>query len=380
MRKIFLFFIPLLFIFLYSCSKPQNSEKQNESELGNSTHRQINLKGTELLDPQFKVKKYVVLEVIPESYFADIDKLIIQDSTIYVMDAFVKKKVFAFDIEGNFIRAYGAIGDAPGEYQKLTDFEVDENGDVQILDRQQQKIHIYNKSGNFKESKSTEFRAAAFKLLEDGYLFSLVPSSWEASPKTKLIKTDFEFNVLQKFFNYPDQFKDLKGDFNILNEAGEEILYHKPVSDSVFFFNSNGELIQSVNIDFGNNTVPNELKNDYSILIEKQSNADFLYFSQPPILFKNILLGHIYEGGRKGILLIDIENQKSKQKLFKPNGLDHSLMEFPVYNWNDSLLLSYVDIDIMENDVNQEQFPEEFQNYIQEHNGLGLVFSSYGAE
>jgi hypothetical protein len=55
-------------------------------------------------------------------------------------------------------------------------------------------------------------------------------------------------------------------------------------------------------------------------------------------------------------------------------------MEFPVYNWNDSLLVSYVEIDIMENDVNQEQFPEEFQNYIQEHNGLGLVFSSYGAE
>jgi hypothetical protein len=120
--------------------------------------------------------------------------------------------------------------------------------------------------------------------------------------------------------------------------------------------------------------------NLYGYFNKKQFSSDFLYFSQPPILFKNILLGHIYEGGRKGILLIDIENQKSKRKLFKPNGLDHSLMEFPVYNWNDSLLLSYVDIDIMENDLNQEQFPEDFRKYIKKHNGLGLVFSSYGTK
>lgn len=377
MRKIFLIVNPLFFALLVSCSKPQNSEKQNSSELANSNHKHIDLIQTESLDPKFQVKKYVALEVIPASYFADIDKLIIHDSTIYIMDAFVKKKVFAFDIDGNFIRSYGAVGDAPGEYQKLIDFEVSENGDVQILDRQQQKIHIYDKSGGFKESKSTEFRGEAFKLLEDGYLFSLVPYSLENSPKTKLIKTDFEFNVQQKFFNYHDEFKELKGDFNILNATGKEVLYHKPVSDSIFFFNSNGGLAHSMSIDYGKQSVPNGLKNDYSLLIEKQSNADFLYFSQPPILFKNILLGHIYEGGRKGILLIDVENHKSKRKLFKPNGLDHSLMEFPVYNWNDSLLVSYVEIDIMENDVNQEQFPEEFQNYIQEHNGLGLVFSTY---
>jgi len=95
----------------------------------------------------------------------------------------------------------------------LTDFEVSENGDVQILDRQQKKIHIYDKSGGFKESKSTGFRAEAFKLLEDGYLFSLVPYSLEASPTSKLIKTNLEFNVQQKFFNYHDEFKDLKEGF-----------------------------------------------------------------------------------------------------------------------------------------------------------------------
>lgn len=186
------------------------------------------------MDPKFKVRKYVALEVIPDSYFADIDKLVIHDNTIYVMDAFVKKKIFAFDIEGNFIRDYGAIGDAPGEYQKLTDFEVAENGDVQILDRQRKKIHIYNEAGDFKVSKSTDFRAEAFKLLKDGYLFSLIPYSLKSSPKSKLIKTDLEFNILQKFFNYHDEIKNLKGVFNFLNEEGEEVLYHKPVSDFIF--------------------------------------------------------------------------------------------------------------------------------------------------
>jgi len=94
MRKIFLIVTPLFFALLVSCSKPQNSEKQNDSELANPTHRKINLEETESLNPQFKVKKYVALEVIPASCFAAIDKLIINDSSIYIMDAFVKKKFF----------------------------------------------------------------------------------------------------------------------------------------------------------------------------------------------------------------------------------------------------------------------------------------------
>jgi hypothetical protein len=57
--------------------------------------------------------------------------------------------------------------------------------------------------------------------------------------------------------------------------------------------------------------------------------------------------------------------------------MDHTLMEFPVYIWNDSLLLSYIDIDILENDINIDRFPKDFRDYIRKHNGLGLVFSSY---
>lgn len=372
--------IPLFSIMAISCSQSKKSEKLIESDIGKSNQLDINLDETESFDPYFRVEKYVALEVIKEAYFADIDKLIIHKDIIYIMDALVKKKVFAFDINGDFIRSYGAIGDAPGEYQKLTDFEVAENGDVQILDRQQKKIHIYNEMGDFKISKITDFRAEAFKILDDGYLFSLVPYSMGSDLNPKLIKTDLEFNVLQSFFNYSIDFKDLKGDFNILKDAGDLVLYHKPVNDSIFLFDSEGALTQSINIDFNNKKVPEELKNDFSILVEKQSNSDFLYFSQPPILFNEILLGHIYEGGNKGVLIIDVENRKSKRKVFKPNKMDHTLMEFPVYNWKDSLLVSYVDIDIIENDVNKDLFPEEFKNYIKKHNGLGLVFSSFGSD
>ncbi|RUA32157.1 MAG: hypothetical protein DSY77_12100, partial [Bacteroidetes bacterium] len=216
--------IPLFSIMAISCSQSKKSEKLIESDIGKSNQLDINLGETESFDPYFRVEKYVALEVIKEAYFADIDKLIIHKDIIYIMDALVKKKVFAFDINGDFIRSYGAIGDAPGEYQKLTDFEVVENGDVQILDRQQKKIHIYNEMGDFKISKSTDFRAEAFKILDDGYLFSLVPYSMGSDLNPKLIKTDLEFNVLQSFFNYSIDFKDLKGDFNILKDAGDLVL------------------------------------------------------------------------------------------------------------------------------------------------------------
>jgi hypothetical protein len=52
-------------------------------------------------------------------------------------------------------------------------------------------------------------------------------------------------------------------------------------------------------------------------------------------------------------------------------------MEFPVHNWGDSLLLSYLDVDILENHKNHEQFPEDFRKYIKKYKGLGLVGSSF---
>jgi len=47
-----------------------------------------------------------------------------------------------------------------------------------------------------------------------------------------------------------------------LSNAVEELLYHKLVGDSIFFFNSNGTMAQSMSIDYGSQSVPEELQKD----------------------------------------------------------------------------------------------------------------------
>lgn len=97
---------------------------------------------------------YIPLENIEESTIGNIDKVLFLKN-FYILDKKMSKAVFIFSNDGRFLNKIHKLGKGPGEYQYLTDFDIDLSGNIYIYDHQSGKIIKYNKNGTYLETYIT---------------------------------------------------------------------------------------------------------------------------------------------------------------------------------------------------------------------------------
>jgi DNA-binding beta-propeller fold protein YncE len=68
---------------------------------------------------------------------------------VYVTDGYGNSRVVKFDREGVFIKAWGAKGAAPGQFDLPHTIVIDDSDLVYVGDRQNQRIQIFNTNGDF---------------------------------------------------------------------------------------------------------------------------------------------------------------------------------------------------------------------------------------
>ena len=86
-----------------------------------------------------------------KSLIGSIDKLVVFNEKLYVLDGQIAKGLFVFDWDGRFIRKIGSLGQGPGEYINIRDFTLNtDNNEIIILDNH--KILFFNFDGNFLKS------------------------------------------------------------------------------------------------------------------------------------------------------------------------------------------------------------------------------------
>ncbi|MCH7411816.1 6-bladed beta-propeller [Belliella sp. DSM 111904] len=70
---------------------------------------------------------YIPLETSEACLIGEVDKVLIDENLIYVLDKRIVNAAFVFDGEGNFVKQLGRKGEAEGEYLELGDmFFIDE--------------------------------------------------------------------------------------------------------------------------------------------------------------------------------------------------------------------------------------------------------------
>lgn len=79
--------------------------------------------------------RVVALETHEDALLGNIGKVVVDPDTndILVGDFRSAKRVFRFSEQGTFLRAYGAVGEGPGEYQNLTNFTLGDDGRLFLL-------------------------------------------------------------------------------------------------------------------------------------------------------------------------------------------------------------------------------------------------------
>jgi DNA-binding beta-propeller fold protein YncE len=72
-----------------------------------------------------------------------------KNGDIYISDGYGNSRVVKFDRDGNYIKAWGKWGTAPGEFDLPHSIAIDKQGRVYVADRENQRIQIFDADGNF---------------------------------------------------------------------------------------------------------------------------------------------------------------------------------------------------------------------------------------
>ena len=261
MKNIIILLLPL---FLNSCKNISNREINvdidNSITITINEFDQIKTRFSELL----KNYKYIKLDTHPEHIIGSIDKIIISEGLIYILDRHSAKSIFTFDLNGNFINQIKKLGKGPGEYLSINDFFIDSvNNSIFLFDNKAKRLIEYSLSGDYKKdynlpeiySRSFYFDCYTGKFL---YYLGFKPQKIEAGSKVLNRYNLLFYNKKRKLYGKALNIKYIeteKRDFNFFNNySGLSFVYG--YTDKIFRIDIEDAIVEPVyTIDFGNHSL-----------------------------------------------------------------------------------------------------------------------------
>lgn len=237
----------LVILTFWSCDNEKTSSNSNTNvqifDLENCTDGQSD-------SLKIKELKYIPLETRSECLMSSINKMLVKDNKIYILDNDVANSIFVFSLEGKFIYKINKPGKGPGEYLSLIDFDVDKFGNIFVNDQMSRKIIKYSNNGaNFLEISNTDlyylylnYVSDSLMIFEDYRYFTDINNQKEPcgivywNPVTK--------KVVDRFFplrkrNYEEI---ARTSARVIWNSGEKLSYLRSFSDTIYELQENGPI------------------------------------------------------------------------------------------------------------------------------------------
>jgi len=146
------------------------------------------------LDSMFTVLRYIQLETTSDALIGNhIGKIRKFNGKYYISSD--RKELLIFGNDGSFVRKISSLGNGPGEYRMLSDFDVLPNNDIAILDAR--KVIIYDEEGGYKRDIPLSINCFNIKDL-NGKEF-LIYSSGE---EYVIYQCDYNGKIIEKYFKH----------------------------------------------------------------------------------------------------------------------------------------------------------------------------------
>ena len=286
---------------------------------------------------------YIKLEDNAESALSGIDKLIIKNERIYLLDVMTsrsQKSLLVFDMNGKFLHKVGRQGRGPGEYPMYINFNVNDKGEVLIYDISNQNIMIYDANGKYIKSIESSFGIHDFTILDDKYMLALnIPG--DQSEQDKVVLTSDFVEQERAYFKYDKEFLGNRSSLRNFQPYGDKIAYMYPVSDTLYLFNKKGVPEYAYFFDFGNQKLPEELKNDAFKVVSEEKI--YTYINEIPVCIKDYIFAVMTMNDKRCIAVYDIANNRSTYEVISPENFSVDNVNLPLYAISDSHIVSYLD-------------------------------------
>lgn len=315
-------------IIMYACCiscSVKDKNKQNE-ELYSGERVKVDLK-KEYKDSKFPNTNYSMfvqrLEDSEDYPIGHIDKLIVDDKKIYILDRYKAKSVFIYNRNGKLLHVINHIGRGPGEFGVPQDFDVDKKtGNVIVLDTNLRKVVFYSPKGEYIKEFKCDFFSNRIVFDNDNNIIVDTGNIPSEDSNYYLRKVDQNGKLLSTFF--PSNPSTVGITFNPRNpfqQCGKNLFYLPTLSNNIYVLEGDSSRI-AYHIDFGddwpsddfcksvNKLHPLEIRNmvlekNYAAFLNCIQTKDVLHID----FYKQKQYSFYYHKKTKKSLLISMEDK-----------------------------------------------------------------------
>lgn len=232
---------------------------KNPTTIDIAKNPKYTIKDTDFIDIQSSIS----LDSTDDALLGDVLKVFEIKGEYYVVDA-IYSNIKVFDNGGRINRYIGKIGEGPGEYTRLFDADFNElDSTMLIYSNDSRRLNEYNLDGTFIKQKNIPLFGYYFAIVpqEHSYYFYINYNSSELNQKHNLLVTDYDFNVLGRYFPYPkDEISAFSYSGKIIKNK-EGVLLANALEDTVYQL-STTQYYPKYFFDFGSYACPIDIKND----------------------------------------------------------------------------------------------------------------------
>ena len=256
--------------------------------------------------------KYIRLETNKKSSFGDIDKVIIDDDRIIILDRNIAKKVLMFDLDGNFICQIGKAGKGPDEFELIQDVDIDtDKKQVVLFDVSSRKLLFYNYNGDFiKNVQLDSYPGMTLGVISSNkYAFYLHRPVEKGEKQLLFYNSDGNF-IDQKFdlknrkvvFAMPDYFA----------RQGNNLFFIPIFGDKLFRIQKDGKISEVFDFQISELMVTDDDKKDGESSGELLKLKKFFYFHSLAVANNGQFYCEMDYAARPFSIIGDLESDKLK--------------------------------------------------------------------
>jgi len=247
--KYYYFLHVFICMLIFSCSKISN--------MSTTISFNPNAKTRSVFDAGI-IKSVKLLRLDPDGcVIGRIDKIVSNDSLLYIMDSSVAKEVYIYTQEGKFVNKISRYGHGQYEYTQLWDIFFDkDNNSLCLLSRYDQKIISFTPDGKrvLDESRLPKMFGHIVPTA-NGYIGYMDNYSQNPNMPYNIWIMDKSFNLLDGLMPINPQFESTSfADLNMLSVYGD-VVYYKPEYVNTIYQIKDGKMSERYKLDFGEKTL-----------------------------------------------------------------------------------------------------------------------------
>ena len=289
-KELYLFFL----LFIIGCA----SEQSKIDELKLSVEGESNLSLSSICDSVMTVS----LKTHTGQPIAQIDKLLIIENLIYILDREILETLFVFDLSGNLQFQLETGPGGPMEFTSLDDFTTDHLGNIFILNNDQRKIFLFDMNGRFQNtislpdfSHSIEFHKNSIFVYRNN-----IYQKNDEFQNNQIIRLTLNGEILASYLPITKEsnYLSFHESFKPFYSNNENLIFSQALNDTIYEFSS-GKFRQLAIINFESKSLRNspDILQSVQNFSESPKRVDSEYLMGSPFLLDQ-LIGSIFFAGR----------------------------------------------------------------------------------